>query len=337
MADKDPMTELPGHNLAAEPDEGTVVSKDARWRHVLDLLARYGRRAFVVGLLISVLIHLAGLVVSSKIWFRSGAPGAGGGNGGEVQLAVMTEGELNNAMEAALEAGAVGGAPDQLPDPTVNEPLAALSTMDPSVSGGGLGEVGSGIGAGDIGSASAGLGAGGAGGGGGASFFGVEAKGERFAYIVDVSGSMEVFGKIQSLRVELAASVGGMLETSRFAVLTFSTDSAPLGGRKGWTEANENGKRWAKRAIAALQPQGGTEPLPAFREVFELRPRPDAIYFMTDGEFSEEVVEAVALLNRNTKIPVHCICFVSRESETQMKKIATQSGGSFTFVKGPGQ
>jgi len=337
MADKDPMTEFSGQNLDADAREGAAFGADARWRRVLALLARYGRRAFVAGLLISLAIHLVGLAISSKIWFRSGVPGAGGGNGGEIQLAVMTEGELNNAMEAALEAGSVGGAPDQMADPTVNEPLAALSTMDPSTAGGGLGEVGTGIGAGDIGTSSAGLGAGGAGGGGGASFFGVEAKGERFAYIVDISGSMEVFGKIQSLRGELAASVGGMLETSRFAVVTFSSDSSPLGGRKGWTEANENGKRWAKRAIAALQPQGGTEPLPAFREVFELRPRPDAIYFMTDGEFAEEVVEAVALLNRNTKIPVHCICFVSRESEEQMKKIAAQSGGSFTFVRGPGQ
>lgn len=348
------MTDQPGTNQSqgsgrasdaadSAPESGGASARVAlesvsaeRWRLALQLISRYGRRAFIVGLAISLLIHLTGLVISSRIWFRSGAPGLPGGNGG-VELAVMTEGELGDAMDAALEAGAVGGAPDQMADPTVNEPLAALATMDPTVSSGGLGEVGKGIGAGDIGSSSAGLGSGGAGGGGGASFFGVEAKGERFAYLVDVSGSMEVFGKIQALRAELSASVSGMLETSRFSVTTFSTDSNPLGGRKGWTEANENGKRWAKRAIAALVPQGGTEPLPGFRQIFELRPRPDAIYFMTDGEFAPEVVEAVALLNRNTKIPIHCICFVSRDSETQMKQIATQSGGSYTFVRGPGQ
>jgi len=333
------MTEQTENNAGSSAGSGGVAARSGvdRWRLTLDLIARYGKRAFVVGLAISLLIHLTGLVVSSRIWFRSGAPGEPGGGNGDIQLAVMTEGELDSAMDAALDAGAVGGAPDQMPDPTVNEPLAALATMDPTVSSGGLGQVGSGAGAGDIGTGSAGLGVGGAGGGGGASFFGVEAKGERFAYLVDVSGSMEVFGKIDALRVELAASVGGMIETSRFAVFTFSSDAGPLGGRKGWTEANENGKRWARRAITALTPGGGTEPLSGFRAIFELRPRPDAIYFMTDGEFAGEVVEEVARLNKSLKIPIHCICFVSRESEEQMRAIAKQSGGTYTFQRGPGQ
>ncbi len=59
-----------------------------------------------------------------------------------------------------------------------------------------------------------GSGEGGAG-GGGAKFFGVEARGSRFIFIVDVSGSMEG-GKIVTLRSELTKSIDGLAENSLF-------------------------------------------------------------------------------------------------------------------------
>ena len=79
-------------------------------------------------------------------------------------------------------------------------------------------------------------------------------------------------------------------------------------------------------------------PLPAFDLLFELRPRPDAIYFMTDGAFvnPEAVVAEITRLNRSTGrvVPIHCITFIEREAEETMKEIARQSGGSYTHVTG---
>jgi hypothetical protein len=202
----------------------------------------------------------------------------------------------------------------------------------------GLGELTSGLGAGDIGGH--GMGFGGSG-GGAASFFGVEARGTRFAYIVDVSGSMDAgigvgeLKRIDSLKHELTKSIGALLENASFLVVTFSDRATIIGGRGEWMQASESGKTQARKLIANIAPEGSTEPYPGFEVVYRMRPRPDAIYFMTDGEFDDSVVLQVARLNAELRIPIHCIAFVSTAGEETLKRMAKDSGGSYTYVPGP--
>ena len=183
--------------------------------------------------------------------------------------------------------------------------------------------------------------AGGAG-GGAASFFGAEARGTRFAYICDISGSMDAgvgvssIKRIDILKTELGKSLDSLLENAYFFVTLFSTDTKPLGGRLEWIQATDAGKQWQRRTVPLIQAEGSTEPVPAFKMVFSLRPKPDAIYFMTDGEFNEEYVALIARLNAEWRIPIHCITFVSREGEKIMRKIAADSGGTYTHFAGPG-
>ncbi len=214
--------------------------------------------------------------------------------------------------------------------------VTKLELSDPESVGeslGGWAIPGSSPGRSDVGSSVAGSGVGGSG-SGGASFFGIEAQGSRFVYIVDVSGSMSVGGKIQSLRAELARSVNDLVGNSQFVIVPFSSDASVLGGKNAWTEATDRNKRAIGSAIEVLPADGGTNPSPGFLIAFALKPKPDAIYFMTDGEFSPTIVQEIAAMNRQLDIRIHCICFVSKESEEQMKTIARQSGGTYTFVPG---
>ncbi|MFA6047119.1 MAG: VWA domain-containing protein, partial [Phycisphaerales bacterium] len=186
-------------------------------------------------------------------------------------------------------------------------------------------------GGGDVGGGE-GLGLGGSGGGGGgASFFGREAQGNRFAYIVDVSSSMEG-GRIQSLQRELDRSIDGLLETSEFQVVQYSTDSQVVTEKDSWNQASPAGKRSAHARIGLMVANGSTNPLPAFEIIFRMRPRPDAIYFLTDGEFPDDIAEKITTLNRQLKIPIHCICLESQEGELRMKQIAKVSRGTYTYV-----
>ncbi|MEZ6090118.1 MAG: hypothetical protein R3C05_19240 [Pirellulaceae bacterium] len=80
---------------------------------------------------------------------------------------------------------------------------------------------------------------------------------------------------------------------------------------------------------------GGTDPTPAFRDAFELSPPPDIIYFMTDGLFDPSVVGEVARLNtKRPKVQVHAISFIDNSSESLMRRIAEDSGGTYTHVPG---
>lgn len=287
---------------------------------------------------LSLATHIMFLTIAA-VW-TLGAGGLGGmapgGSTGDVELAIMSEGELGALQEAATEAGS-----PQVSD--IAEPTLGSQALEDNLggveSGGAGGEIGdiaegmSGAG-GDIGGAG-GLGeSGSGGGGGGAKFFGVEAAGTRFAYVVDVSGSMQG-AKINALKIELIESIDSLLEHMQFFVTPYSSDAMILGNKEKWTVASDGGKKWAKDLIKDLPSYGGTNPVPAFQKAFDLKPRPEAIYFMTDGLFAEDVVQLVANMNkRGKRVAIHCIAFDIQDQavEQMMRKIATDSGGQFTSV-----
>lgn len=307
------------HHSLPNPDPPTL------WR----LIRRWVWRATVAGAVISIVAHLLFLVLSAFLFFGR-ASGSGSG-ATTFELAVVTEAELAELHAAADDfQPVVPEAQAEASSEMLDESPPEMGQALPGVED--LGAEGLG-GAGDIG-ASVGTGLGG--GSGSASFFGLEAQGRRFAYIVDVSGSMGVGGRIEALRRELTQSIRELDANMWFLVIPFSDTAFELEGRQGWQEATEGGKRWAGRAIARLEPLAGTRPLGGFQIALGMRPRPDAIFFMTDGEFDPAVADELLRLNREPRVPIHCICFHSQASEPLMRRIARDSGGSYGFVPGPG-
>ncbi|MFG0292597.1 MAG: hypothetical protein ACF8MJ_05530 [Phycisphaerales bacterium JB050] len=274
------------------------------------------------------------LLLYAAIVVQPARPAAASDGNGDVPLAVISVSDLEQTAEVSLasESPTLDDLElEQLFDqPEVEMPASAIdfSALDLS----NLGDVG---GAGVIDDA-AGSSVFESGGGGAASFFGVEAGGNRFAYIVDVSGSMEG-QRIEILKRELTRSIVGLRSQSQFTIVLFSSGAFQL-GPEGWRNASDSGKRSARAEINNIRAGGTTIPFPAFEEVFRMRPRPDAIYFMTDGAFSnaETVAEEIARLSRSTGkiVPIHCITFIERDAEEIMKVIARQSNGSYTHVTG---
>jgi len=290
---------------------------------------------------ISVLVHVLGLVLSGYVVVGTYGGGAGVAADETIEMAIVTESELTQATVGSLEL-ASPAVPDLMVDSTESSDLMEAPATDRP--GGNIADLGGSEGAGGSGDITdvSGDGFGGSGGGGGASFFGVEAAGNRFAYVVDVSGSM-AGGRLEALRSELTKSVAELLESSEFFVVPFSSDARPLGGRNAWTQADATGKTWARNTVAAelANAMQGTVPLPGFEIIFAVRPKPDAIYFMTDGEsFPERTLEDVGLLNRQLKVPIHCIRFGEEgasqsgpdSAEGIMKQIARQSRGTYKFI-----
>lgn len=289
------------------------------------------RYSILVGALAASLVVHAVLLALAAVIVFSRAPGARG-QVEPVEFAIMTDVEL-----AQLEQEALQDDVPEIPSEEAELPQIELAEeqLDAEVSAliQDLGEVGSQVGAGDV--SGEGLGVGGAG-AGGASFFGIEATGSRFAYLVDVSGSMEVGGRIETLKGELNQSLTGLSETSSFFVALFSGGAMALSQDVKWTDATGRGKSGARALIARITAGGGTNPTPGFQMIFSLRPRPDAIYFMTDGQFGEEAIVEIERLNRSAKVPIHCITFGSNEGEAMMRYIARRSGGTYRHVPEPG-
>ncbi len=305
----------------------------AETHHDPRLLTARSRRT-LVGVAFSLAVHVVLLAVLALILLD--APVSESRRFGPA--VEISSGEANAANESAADAWLDESLPDlasavPMPEIAFESDTAALSIVaagapSPLALSGGAG-------AGDA----SGLSLGGAA-GGGASFFGVEASGSRIVYIVDISGSMHHGGKMDALKSELLESLSGLPPASEFSVIVFSDEISTrvLGGVLRWRSPSGAGLASVEAGVRALAPSGGTQPLAAFRMAFTLSPKPEAIYFMTDGELPQRdasrIIGTVNQMNRQegAAAPIHCIAFGSRDGGGDLRRIARQSGGTFTYV-----
>lgn len=178
------------------------------------------RRATVVGAGVSLMLHLVLWAIVSLWTVKYEHADAGGAKGSVVDFAVMSDVELSALQSADLEMDApsvpdVGGA-----EAAPVELIAALTGAESITPD--LARVQLSLGGGTASSSSFDLsapGSGASGSGSGASFFGLEAQGRRFAYIVDRSGSMAYdAGGVTRLRLtqdELSRSIDALLDRRR--------------------------------------------------------------------------------------------------------------------------
>ncbi len=208
-----------------------------------------------------------------------------------------------------------------------SELTAEVPDFELEATGGGLTTV--------VGSTGEGLGAGlGSGAGAGASFFGIQSTGNRFAYIVDISGSMGQDGKMVAAMAELKRSLKRLPDYAAFMVVLYSSHPVVPSFQDGWLRASRGNLSRINAWIDGLQPGGGTEPMPAFEIVFELDVRPDVIFFLTDGLIPGSVPAEVG--NRNGKrsgaAVINSIAFGTEAGHEPLRRIASESDGVFRFV-----
>jgi hypothetical protein len=141
--------------------------------------------------------------------------------------------------------------------------------------------------------------------------------------------------RLRTLKRELTQSIQGLLEHTTFYVIFFQSVALPINDTNKWIVGSDVGKAWAVQRVQGVAAFGGTEPWPAFERAFQMRPAPEAIYFMTDGNFDPSVATRIQAQNTGArKIPIHCITLVDRSGEEVMRKIAADSGGTYVHVEG---
>jgi hypothetical protein len=303
---------------------------------------RWWERPLMVGLVVSMFLHVV-LAFGLAVTLIRGPSNPGGdvGGGETISFGDDSSYELVSLPGAPMGGGGLGGVESsvQAESFSISDVTSPFSQADAlgGDAGGMPGLTGAGSGAGGTGD---GMGLTGAG-GGEARFFGVEARGSRFAYVVDISGSMMDTAKLGALQAALTESIEGMLQQAHFCVALFSSGAFPLVSEQ-WTRATDDKKQLARRNIRGISASGGTNPLPGFEMVFALKPRPDAIYFMTDGVFTPDIeaklpgmIEKFQRQGDDARVPIHCITFVDRGAEKLMRRIARQTGGTYTHVAGP--
>lgn len=178
------------------------------------------------------------------------------------------------------------------------------------------------------------------------SFFGADASGNNFCYVIDSSGSMRG-GAWEAAKAELLRSLLTLKESQRFYVIFFNAelDAIPLQGESqpapnalyATPENIEHAQRW----IETVRIETGASPMRALETAVELEP--DAIYLLTDGVTSVDVPNKVRAFNRSTdviygeqvKVPIHAIAYYSLKGEQLMRQLAAENNGQFIYVPDP--
>ncbi len=145
-------------------------------------------------------------------------------------------------------------------------------------------------------------------------FMGNEARGKRFAFIIDYSRSMSE-DQLAVMKSELFKAIKGVGEDSLVTVLFFSgpvwrPDQDALAVEKNWTKSKAGGYELRKgcegpnpqwlsptadnlealeRLIYQTPTTLGTDWFTPLKFALEMSPRPDMVVFMTDGSVSEAV------------------------------------------------
>ena len=176
----------------------------------------------------------------------------------------------------------------------------------------------------------------------GSTFIGRYVDGNRVAYVLDYSGSMSGEGKTKLMQ-ELAASIAKIPKESARMVTVITFDSsaavldvpaaepAPATG-PGWYNTSNASNTAIVTAARDKDTGGGTEWGPALRQAMQMSPKPDVVYFVTDGAPGDadlpKVIDEVLSLNRAdgfpaTIVPICTDESISPEVDAQLKRIDT--------------
>ena len=170
-------------------------------------------------------------------------------------------------------------------------------------------------------------------------FFGLEAQGNKFVYVLDRSGSMgdNHETKMKAAKEELLKSLQDLDERQQFYIVFYNEtprlfDPGISKGRLVF--ATDDNKRHAEQFIAGVHPDGGTNHMAALTAA--LRLRPDVIFLLTDGEAKDDLsadeLKRIDAINGGAAI-INVIQFAPEPRPgSSLVELAHQNRGQQAFV-----
>jgi hypothetical protein len=252
--------------------------------------------------------------------------------------------------------------PEAAPD--LDFPDTSSLLTGKGMSGGGFGSSGMGKGFGS-----------GMGFGGKINFMGNSGVGKYIVFVVDVSASMSALGdsgvgtrisRFELLKRELTRTIGRLPPNTHFQVLFFSDFAWPH------NEVDSRNNKAFEKYAWKITPESTSVRIPPFRYInttsssvassiqiindsdnpggtnwgsglfmaLKGTPKPDVIFFMTDGNKSDSVgwVSAVTKLNfaGGKRTIIHTTAMMEPDAAEELSLLAKQNGGKFTIVQSTG-
>lgn len=150
-----------------------------------------------------------------------------------------------------------------------------------------------------------------------------------------------------SARRELLGSIDFLKPNQRFYVIFFDANpdfmrltSSSVDEPRS-VEATAENKLALRRWAMQIQQDRGKNPYEVLE--FALTLKPDVIFLLSDGEFTQRVEDLLHEKNRIKNLfgdngpmcIVHTIAYYSEEGESRMRRIAEKNGGQYRYVPKP--
>lgn len=200
--------------------------------------------------------------------------------------------------------------------------------------GPGAGGDGTGTGLGGTGTGSGNAGVGG--GLPGATFLGARDNGTRVVFAIDCSASMANYGAMRSAKAALVSSLQTLSDAQQFQIVFYNQQPRLLSIR-GDTElifATEVNKTLARQYISGVDPDQGTDHIPALK--LALRLGPEVLFFLTDADEPQLSAAELNEIHQTNKgrTRIHTIEFGiggGVDVDNFLKKLARQNGGTYRY------
>lgn len=173
----------------------------------------------------------------------------------------------------------------------------------------------------------------------GAAFMGARDQGTRVVFVVDCSASMANDSAMRTAKAALVASLQSLTEAQQFQIIFYNQTPTLLKLRNHspaeMAFATEVNKTFARQHIAGIEPDLGTDHMPALK--MALRLNPEVIFFLTDADepqLSTGELNEIKRLNQG-RTRIHTIEFARGaelgENINFLKKLASQNGGTYRY------
>lgn len=327
--------------------------------------------AIIMALLICCLLGVILWIISLAPMFKNNEETVSYSASSDADVEV-TKPEMTNQVETKPSAPASSMAKviaSQVSSP-VSIPVPEISASEPALDFGDGDDFGDGWGS-DFGSGSGS-------GGGGVSFFKQSVKAERVAYVIDYSMSMKGKGKFELMKEELSKSVKKLPDSVEYQLIFFAGpmwiggDEIEGDGRKeareviithngrkyewnkggnkkskkpripkvDWLRSSSKQRKESLKAIKETPMIFGTQWDTPMFYALDMKPKPDIIFFMTDGVAGSNtgsVSEEIAKEAKKKGVIVNCIALMEPKAKEHMAHIARESGGIFTEIQKDGK
>ena len=176
----------------------------------------------------------------------------------------------------------------------------------------------------------------------GTEFFGAKSYGSEFVFVIDCSDSMSVGYRWERAVNELVATLDQFDSEQKFLVLLYNDRNYMMFGApddQKLIPATDVNKRRISNWLDAAKPFSGTRPGKSIQ--LALKKKPDAIYFLSDGELRDKTMFGLRTWNVARKgpdgikrlTPIHTVLLGSNFGRETMRIIAEENNGIFTHVR----